>query len=65
MEAFFTMLVQWLPYILFVSILLVLLVMLTKGAKVSCCSIKNDWYRRKPYDLHVLRGDHENKGNHS
>lgn len=47
---------QWLPFALFIGILLLVLIALLRGAKATCCKAYQDWYERPPNNFQVLRG---------
>ena len=55
---------QWLLFALFIGVLLLMLIMLLRGAKATCCKTERDWYKRPSIDFRALRGkDRKAPGN--
>ena len=56
METFIGTVGQWLPFGLIIGILFLMLIMLLRGAKTTCCKTDQNWYDRPPIDFEALRG---------
>lgn len=56
MESLIAAVGQWLPFALFIGVLLLMLILLLRGAKATCCKTGQDWYDRPPIDFQALRG---------
>lgn len=46
METLIATVGQWLPFALFIGVLVMMLIMLLRGAKATCCKADPNWYDR-------------------
>jgi hypothetical protein len=56
METFSTTIAQWLPFALIIGVLLLMIVMLLNGTRITCCKPNQDWYKRPLTGFQTLRG---------
>ncbi len=56
MENLFTTIGQWFPFALIIGVLFLMIIMMLRGAKTTCCNVGDDWYNRPPIDFQALRG---------